>query len=154
MLMFIKTRQHRDIQEIFIGNVATLQRGLIFNVVTFPRGIISISRLCRDVLFQHCDVGIQRRNIVERYIFNIATLESNLTTLQRGIYFNVATLSPTSRRSRDQQPGNFYKNVSKCRKLLEFNSTPPKACTKLSMLSFLRHGNLTTLKPATQIHQN
>ena len=73
---------------------------LDFQFATFSRGIISMSRHCREVLFQHCDVGIQRRNIVEvyfqrrnvgiqrhdaaeRYIFQRCDVESNIATFPR-----------------------------------------------------------------------
>ena len=79
------------------------------NVATFPKGVISTSRRCREVYFQ-C------RDVAEKYVFNAATLESNVTTCLRGIFSIVAMFSPASRRSRDQHPGNFYKFFSKYRK--------------------------------------
>ena len=53
------------------------------NVETFPRGVLSTSRRYKGVYFQCRDVEIQRRNVPERYIFN------------------VTMLSPTSRRARE-----------------------------------------------------
>ena len=39
-----------------------------------------------EALFQHRDVGIQCRDVAEGSIFNVVTLESNVTTLQNSMF--------------------------------------------------------------------
>ena len=159
MLMFIKTGQRRDVPEMSrrLGQRHYVTERLDFrrrdvesNVATFLRGIISTlrrwnptSRRFREVLFQCRDAGFQHRDVEKRYIFNVAML-------QKGIYFNVTTLSLTSRHYRDQQLEIFYKKFSKCRKLPKFSSTHPKLAQSFPCyLSFTK----TTSEPRSLQHK-
>ena len=51
------------------------RRNVWANVATFPRGA-----------FKRRDVGIQCRDIAEKDIFNVATLETNVVTCLRGLF--------------------------------------------------------------------
>ena len=105
-----RSGQRRDVLECFNLNVMTFgPTSRCYREAWFSRSRRwnPKSRRCREVCFQRRDVRIQRRDVPERYIFN------------------VATLSPTPRRSQDQHPGNFYNFFLRIEKLYAFRYTPP-----------------------------
>ena len=110
------------------GNVTTLQRGLIFHIMTLN----PTSRRSREVLFQ-------RHHVLERYFFNVAILKPNVATFLGGIFSML-------RRSRDHQPGFLYKKILIVENSLHLALLFPKTCTKLSMLFLLSRSNLGTSK--------
>ena len=92
--MFKKIGESHDVR----ANVTTFPIVKISNVTTLD----PTSRRSRmsglqhhDVEIQHRDVEIQRRDVPEVAIFNVATLGTNVATLQRvkiSFFHNVATL--------------------------------------------------------------
>ena len=80
------------------------------------------------MFFQHRDIGTQHRDVPERYVFNVTTLEPNVAMFP----------GPSTK--------NFCKNFLSVENSLHSALLFPKACTKLSMLFLLSHNNLGTSK--------
>ena len=124
------------------------------NVATFPR-----------VLFETLQRWNQRRDIAERLTFQCRDVESNVSTFLRCFLFHVVTLSPnfatflrgifsTSRRSRDHQPGNFYKNFLSVENSLHSALLLPKPAQSFPCYLFLAAATSEPRNTTTQIHQN
>ena len=68
------------------GQRRDVPKSFNFNVVTFG----PTSQCYREAYFstlRHCrEVYFQQRDVAEKYVFNVATLKSNIATCLRGIF--------------------------------------------------------------------
>ena len=83
----LKTGQRLDVPESLNFNVATFgptlrrDREACFST---SRRWDPTSRRDRKVEFQRCDVEVHHCDVIERCIFNVVTLKSNVVTCPRG----------------------------------------------------------------------